>query len=246
LQQLTPLCVEVNKRKADLQPVEVLGNAAIVHLAEPEDASENAEGMFHMGTHPGLCAILGHFFSAERQSAVTAMMGEILYLRCGCADRLALALLCAIAPHARFLAMQDVFDHPAVMHIGGRRRHRVDNLGLAINADVRLQAEIPGVAFLRLVHFGIALAVFILCRGGRSYGRGIHDRAGANLDTSGAKVLVDCRKQPLTQSVAFNQMAKLARLSSRPAPARAPDQPRQKPVSQHRRIRHPLPPDRTD
>lgn len=107
LQQLTPLCVEVNKRKADLQPVEVLGNAAITHLAEPEDAFENAEGMFHMGTHPGHCAILRHFFIAERQSAVAAMMGEILCPRCGSADRLALAQVCAIAPHARFLACEN-------------------------------------------------------------------------------------------------------------------------------------------
>ena len=65
-QQLTPLCVEVDKRKADLQPVEVLGNAAIAHLAEPEDAFENAKRMFHMGAHPGLGAVLRHFLIAER------------------------------------------------------------------------------------------------------------------------------------------------------------------------------------
>ena len=51
-QQLTPLCVEVDEREADLQPVEILGNAAIADFAEPEDAFENAEGVLHMGPHP--------------------------------------------------------------------------------------------------------------------------------------------------------------------------------------------------
>ena len=65
-QQLTPLCVEVDKREADLQPVEVLGNAAITAFVEPKDAFENAKGMFHMGPHPGLCAIPRHLLIAER------------------------------------------------------------------------------------------------------------------------------------------------------------------------------------
>ena len=86
-----------------------------------------------------------------------------------------------IAPHPRLIAVQHVWDRSAIMHIGGRSDHRVNNLGLAVDTDVRLHAEIPLIAFLRLMHLGVALPSPVLGRGRRGDDRRIHDGACANL-----------------------------------------------------------------
>src|SRR5665647_956071 len=90
------------------------------------------------------------------------MMGEILRMRRHFEDRLSLPLISTVAPHAGLLAVQNVFDRSAVMHIGGRRRYRVDNLGFAVDTDMRLQAKIPLITFFCLMHLRVALAVCIL------------------------------------------------------------------------------------
>ena len=49
-----------------------------------------------------------------------------------------------------------------VLHMGSRGNHRVGQSGFGIDTDVRLHAKVPLVAFLRLVHLGVALPVPIL------------------------------------------------------------------------------------
>jgi hypothetical protein len=43
-----------------------------------------------------------------------------------------------------------------VVHVGRRGNHRVNQLGLAVHANVRLHAEVPLVTLLGLVHLRIA------------------------------------------------------------------------------------------
>ena len=56
--QCTPFHIQVDEREADLQPIEVFGDAAIADFAKAEDALENPEGMLHIGAHARLGAVL--------------------------------------------------------------------------------------------------------------------------------------------------------------------------------------------
>lgn len=53
--------------------------------------------------------------------------------------------------------MQQSRQHLTVMHIGGGRRDGMNELCLAIHANMRLHADIPLVPLLRLMHLGIPL-----------------------------------------------------------------------------------------
>ena len=64
--QRSPFHIQVDEREADLQPIEVFGDAAVADFAEPEDAFENAEGMLHIGANARLCAVLCDLLIAER------------------------------------------------------------------------------------------------------------------------------------------------------------------------------------
>ena len=64
--QRPPFHIQVDEREADLQPIEVFGDAAVADFAEPEYAVENAEGMLHIGSHARLCAVLCDLLIAER------------------------------------------------------------------------------------------------------------------------------------------------------------------------------------
>ena len=54
----------------------------------------------------------------------------------------------------------------------------MDQLGLTIDANMALHGKVPFVAFLRLVHLPVALAIFVLDRGWRINDGRIHNRAG--------------------------------------------------------------------
>ena len=64
-----------------------------------------------------------------------------------------------------------------VRFIGSGRRHRVNQAAVGIDADMRLHAEVPLLALLRLMHVGVALALGILGRTRRRDDRGIDDAA---------------------------------------------------------------------
>ena len=137
-------------------------------------------------------------------------MGEVLRMWSRFENGLALPLVSTIAPHAGLVAVKNIVDHTAIMPIGRGRRHRVDNLRFAVHADMRLQAKIPLIAFLGLMHLRIPLAIFVLGRGRSCDDRRVHDAARANLDTLGGKMCVNGLKQHLSQTVGFNQVTEFA------------------------------------
>jgi hypothetical protein len=77
------------------------------------------------------------------------------------------------------------------------------------NPDVRLHPEVPLVALLRLVHVGVALALGVLRRAGRSDDRGVHDGARAHQQALLGQVRVDLVEQRLGQVVGQQQAPKL-------------------------------------
>lgn len=103
-------------------------------------------------------------------------------------DHGALPAIGRVAPHLRLLAMQELWHHPAVMHMGRRGRHRMNQRGLVVHADMGLHAAIPRVALLRLMHLGISLPLTIL-RGTRSGNEGgIDHRPAADLEPMGSRI----------------------------------------------------------
>ena len=96
-----------------------------------------------------------------------------------------------------------------VLHMGGRGNHRVGQSELGIDPDVRLHAKVPLVAFLRLVHLGVALAVPVLRRAWRGDDRRINYRAFPEQQALLCQVGVDRRKDSLGQAVRFKQPTKL-------------------------------------
>lgn len=71
-----------------------------------------------------------------------------------------------------------------------------------------LHPEIPLVAFLGLMHFGITLALAVLRRARRGDQRSVHHRAGAQQQPLLAQQVVDHAKDLLGQLVPLQQTAK--------------------------------------
>ena len=109
--------------------------------------------------------------------------------------------------------MQQIGQHRTVGDIGRRRHRRVDQLAAAVDAEMRLHAEIPLVALLRLMHLGIARLLGILGRTGRIDNGRIDDGAGCHLQSPGRQMPLDLVKQPPAQIVRLEKMAETAHRS---------------------------------
>ena len=77
---------------------------------------------------------------------------------------LPLAAIGLIAPDTGLLAMQEVWQKMTIGDIGWRRRRRMNDLRFAVDADMRLHAEIPLVPLAGLTHVRIARPVRVLRR----------------------------------------------------------------------------------
>jgi hypothetical protein len=81
----------------------------------------------------------------------------VLRLRRTLVDDVRPPAILLIAPHPRLLPVQQVGQNGRIRHVGRRHQCGVSQLGLAVHPHVRLHAEVPLVALLRLVHLGVAL-----------------------------------------------------------------------------------------
>ncbi len=82
-------------------------------------------------------------------------------------DHLALPSIGRIAPHAGLLPMQQLGQHLTVMYIRRVGCHGVDQFGPTVYPNVSFHAEVPLVAFLRLMPLWIPLLLALLRRTGR-------------------------------------------------------------------------------
>ena len=125
------------------------------------------------------------------------------------AARSRLPLTALVAPHPRFLSVQQVRQRLAVVDVGGRGQHRVDQLRPAVDADMGLHPEVPLLALGRLAHLQVPLLVLVLGRTGCADDRRIHDGALGDLDTAAVQMLIDCPQHGLAQLVPFEQVPEL-------------------------------------
>src|SRR5436189_270086 len=121
--------------------------------------------MFNPGPHFGLGAVFRALDLIDNTTVAVAAIDEILGLWCVLPDHRPLTAVSLVTPHTGLLPMQQIGQHRAVGDIGWRRHHRVDQFGAAVDPKMRLHPEIPLIAFLRLMHLGIARLGGIL--GGR-------------------------------------------------------------------------------
>src|SRR5215469_2773894 len=116
----------------------VLLEPAVTHLGEAEDALDDPDGMLDFRPHFGFGAVLGALDRIDDAALSIPAVGEIPRPRRFPADHGALAAIGLVAPDAGFLAMQQLGQDPAVSGIGRRRHHRMDQLGAAVDAEMRM------------------------------------------------------------------------------------------------------------
>ncbi len=104
--QISPRHEQVRQGTGHDEPVQVLRQAAIAHLGEPEDAFDDADRVLDLGTHPRLPSILLALDRAQRSAPVPFVLGEVLGVgRTPTKDR-RLARGGRVAPDALLAAVQ--------------------------------------------------------------------------------------------------------------------------------------------
>jgi hypothetical protein len=205
----------------------ILLQPAIAHLGEAEHPFDDPDRMFDPSPHFGLGTIFCPLDLVDNAAVSVAAIGEVLGLRGVQSDHRTLAAVGLIAPYSGLLAVQQIRQHRAVGGIGGRGDHRVDQLAAAVDAKMRLDAKIPLVALLGLMHLGIARLGGILGRRRRIDDRGIDDRTGRNLQPFGGEMALHLIKQPPAQIVRLGHCPASDRTarSTRTAPTTAQPDP---------------------
>ena len=108
------------------------------------------------GPHFGLGAVFRPLDLIDNTAVAVTAIGEIAGLGRMLSDHRPLAAVGLIAPHPGLLSVEQIGQYRAVGDIGRRRGHLMDQLGAAVDPEMRLHAEIPLVALLGLVHLGVA------------------------------------------------------------------------------------------
>src|SRR5258708_4889920 len=104
--QPVAVLVQIHQREGCAYPLVVFPDAPIAHLGKSEDALEDAEWMLDFGSHASFDCVLALGLFVNVVFVFGPARSHILRLGCGCANRLGLALIAAIAPHLALLAVQ--------------------------------------------------------------------------------------------------------------------------------------------
>jgi hypothetical protein len=110
-------------------------------------------------------------------------------------------LIAGVAQHGLLAAVQQRVRLRDVGHVAGRADHGMYEPCGHVHAHVRFHAEMPIIAFLRLVHLGITFLVAVLGRWRRRDQRGVNDRPLAHHQTFAGQVAVDLVEDPARQVV---------------------------------------------
>jgi hypothetical protein len=120
---------QIGQRTGDEQSVGILGNAAVAHLDEAEEALDHQKRMLALGPQFRFVSILGPLHSAQRRVAAGLGLREVARVgatRRG-SPRFARRRHCRpIRAYRRRAAGAPV---PGLVHVGRRGHHGVDQLG---------------------------------------------------------------------------------------------------------------------
>lgn len=210
VQQIPARHEQIGQRAGAEQPMGVLVQALVAHFGKAELELDHREHVLDLGAHAGFGLVFRPLAFIDHAAVTIALVSEIPRLRCLVADRLALPAVSLVATHTRLLPMQQIVQHGAVRDIGGGSHYAVDELGLAVDAHMRLHAEVPLIALFRLVHVRVALFGRVL---GRAWGvdnRGIDDGAAGDLQPLRLQVPGNLFEDTDAQLVRFEQVPEVA------------------------------------
>lgn len=192
----------------------VLGQSPVAVLFVPEQVLDEVERMLDLGADAGLeplnALVQSAQFVVRQRTALAGPQGdEPLHRAALILFPLLNALVAGIAKGHALCAMQQLMGLRHVIDVGGRGHQRMHEAGLRIDADVCLNAEMPLVALLGLMHLGISPLALVLGRTGRGDDRGVHDRTFLKQQALVGQMDVDCREDALGQLVLFQQATEL-------------------------------------
>ena len=121
------------------QAMSVLVDPAVACLGKAEHPLDDPDRMLDPGPHFGLGTIFRPLDLIDNTAVAVAAIDKVLRSRCVSADHGPLAAIRLVAPHAGFVPVQQIGQHRAVRDIGWRRHSRVDQVGAAVDAKLRLQ-----------------------------------------------------------------------------------------------------------
>lgn len=112
----------------------------------------------------------------------------------------------SVCIHRVFFAMEQLSDLRDIRHIGGSAMNVMNQAGLDISANMGLHPEEILVAFLGLVHLGVALSLFVFGRTGGMNNGGVDDVALAQGKAFFLQITVDDREDRRGQLMLFQQV----------------------------------------
>src|SRR6516164_8456610 len=136
---------QIGERTGHEQAMRVLFEPAIAHLGKAKHSLDNPDRMFDLGPRWGFSAVFGPLYFIYNTTVTVAARGEIPGLGRMLLDHRPLAAIRLVAPHAGFVAVQQIGQHHAVGNISRRGLDRVDQLAAAVDPEMSLH---PGRAFL--------------------------------------------------------------------------------------------------
>ncbi len=188
------------------QAVSIFVQPPVAYLSESKDALDDEKEMLNLGPNLGLRPVLLLFHLAQWPVTSAFAIGEITGPGRTLAKRFRLSTVGRIAPDTGFFPVQQVGQHLAVMDIGRRGDHRVNQCRFAVHVNVRLHTEVPLVALFRRVHLRVPFLVPVLGRTRRADDGGIDNGAFANFQAVRFKVFTNQLKQLFTQVMGFQKV----------------------------------------
>src|SRR5664279_2196661 len=128
----------------------ILFEPTVANPGEAEHPLEDEERMLDSGPDLRFGPVLCPFSLVDDAVLPVAAIGEIPRQRRVLDDHVTLATIGLVAPHPGLLAVQKIRQKTTVGDIGRRRSRRMDDLCLAVDADMRLHAKIPPVSYTHL------------------------------------------------------------------------------------------------
>ena len=154
--------VQVGQRAGDKEPMGILLKTSIADLGEMEDAFDHPEDVLDAAADLGLHAILGALHLVYDALVPIAAVREVAGLGGLRPDHRFLTLVGRIAPDLGLFAMEEIGQDRGVMDVGGGRHYRMNDLGLAVDANMRFHAEVPLIPLLGLMHGRVPGLILVL------------------------------------------------------------------------------------
>ena len=211
--------VEIGERAGREQPVGIFLKTTVTNLREAKDMPDDAESMFHATADPEIYAITSALYLAYDALVTVTPVREVLRLRGMLSAGIALALVGRVARDPGLLAMEKIGQDLGVMDIGGSGDYRMDDLGLAVDPDMRLyplQGFMPktarGPSWSGACRDRVSRPCSSLTMGRRRWGvddGGSDDRAVRDVDALRFEMAVDLAKDLLAQMMILEEMVEL-------------------------------------